>query len=260
MKYKNIILLTDFGNDDNFIGVMKGVMLKINPDINFIDITHNIPPQNILKASFLLKNSYKFFPEKSIFLTVVDPGVGTNRDILFFKYKKLLFIAPDNGVLSEIIKDIPYPEVFKLKIPNRYIKIPVSSTFHGRDIFSPLAAYISKGITLKKLGKNTSNYKKIYIPAPKILQNSISGEIIYIDKFGNCISNISADQIKNNNIKILIKNKRIKGISENYQSVSGIGAIVNSFNLIEIFVKNNSAAQKFKIREHEKIVIGQSRR
>jgi len=258
-KYKYIALLTDFGVEDNFVGVMKGVMLSINPDLKIIDITHNISPQSIIEASFLLRNSYKYFPENSIFLCVVDPGVGTQRDIIILKKNKNIFIAPDNGLLSPLLELEKENKLYKLKIPNKYIPLPQSVTFHGRDIFAPLAAFISKGINLKKIAISTNKINKLEFPHIQKQKNILKGEIIYIDRFGNCISNISEKDflnfIKSHKFLIKIKNIKIKIISKNYQINKKYGAIFNSFNLLEIFVPNGNAAKKLNIKLHQKIII-----
>ncbi len=256
MRYKRVALLTDFGLKDNFVGVVKGVILKYNPKIHIIDITNNISPQNIIEASLLLKNSYKHFPNKTIFLTIVDPGVGTERDIIVIKNKSNLFIAPDNGVLSFLQDEDT--KLYRLTIPNRFIPRPESATFHGRDIFAPTAGLLSKGTRITKLCIPTNKIKKMKISVPVKHKNSITGKIIYIDSFGNCISNIDRrilDQLFNKKFSIKINKSVIKKISLNYQDINKIGALFNSFNLLEIAVPNGNASRKLKIKEGDLIKI-----
>ncbi len=258
MKYKYIILLTDFGIEDNFVGVMKGVIYNINHNVKIIDLTHNITSQNIFEAAFLLKHSYSYFPEKSIFLNVVDPGVGTDRKILIAEIDKKLFIAPDNGLLTFIIDE--NKDNYKLySLKNEFLKnltSNISNTFHGRDIFAPTGAIISKGIKLLKISNRISTFKRINYPTYKFNNKKIIGEIIYIDKFGNCISNLPASLLnKFNKLNIKIKNITINTLSNNYNIEKRIGAIINSFNLLEIFSPSNSAANKFKIKIGDKIII-----
>ncbi len=253
---KSIILLTDFGISDNFVGVMKGVMLNINKELNFIDLTHNIEAQNIFQAAFILKNSYKYFPEGSIFLCVVDPGVGTERDVLFLYTDKYIYVAPDNGLLSPIIEESDYYKLYKLYLPNNYISNPESNTFHGRDIFSPLAAVLSRNVKPEEIGVITDKYVRLDFPKPVIKDNLIEGEIIYIDKFGNCISNIDGNIIKNlSSFKIFFKDKVISDLSYNYSIRDEIGCIIDSFNLLELFAPSDSLKNKLKVVIGEKIKI-----
>ncbi len=261
-KYKHIALITDFGLDDNFVGVIKGVIYNINPNLNIIDITHNISPQNIIEASFLLENSYKYFPEGTIFLCVVDPGVGTERKVIILKQRKKIFIAPDNGILSFLLHEHKTKEIYYLKLPNKYIPFPQSNTFHGRDIFAPLAGFISKGINIKKLCvplNNLNKIKKIEFPSIIEKETLIKGKIIYIDRFGNCISNISKEKffnfVKNKKFCIKIKNLKIKKISKNYQAKEKWGALFNSFNLLEIFATNKNASKRFEIKINQQITV-----
>jgi len=256
MRYKNIALLTDFGLKDNFVGVMKGVIYKINPNVNIIDITHEIESHNIFEAYLILKNSYKFFPEKTIFVSVVDPTVGTNRKIIIIKNNKQIFIAPDNGILSFLPNSL---KIFQVKIPNKYIESPVSNTFHGRDIFAKLAGLLSKGVNIKKLCSEIKKIEKIKIPEIKIKKNLMEGEIIYIDKFGNCFSNIEKklfyNFIQNRNYIIKVKNLKIDKIFKNYQINKKYGALFNSFELLEIFVPNRNASKFLKIKKGDKVKI-----
>lgn len=256
-KYKHIAFLTDFGLKDNFVGVMKGVLYNINPKINIIDITNNISAQNIIESSFLLENSYKYFPAKTIFLCVVDPGVGSERAVIIIKHKKYLFIAPDNGLLSFLLKD--NPKIFKLNIPNKYISLPVSNTFHGRDIFAPAAGLLSKGMNINKIATSINTIKKLSFPGIVKNRDTLIGKIIYIDRFGNCISNITSPEfynfVKNKNYYIKIKNVRIEKVSTYYQIKEKYGVIFNSFNRLEVFVPNNSAKNLLKIETYENIKV-----
>lgn len=259
LKYKNIALLTDFGISDNYVGVMRGVIYSINPDVNVIDISHNIESHNIFIASLILKNSYIYFPERTIFVCVVDPTVGSNRDIILLRYNEQLFIAPDNGLLSffkKISKDLKF---FKLKIPNKYIPEPESTTFHGRDIFAKAAALLSKGIKINKIALPFNNIKEIEYPEVGIFNSHLEGEIIYIDKFGNCFSNIEKNVFneftKNRKFYIKIKKIKIENLSLCYETKNKYGALFNSFNLLEIFSYKKDASKLFKIKIGDKIKV-----
>ena len=151
MQRSIITFITDFGTKDGYVGVMKGVILKINPDVRFIDISHEIPAQDILEAGFVLKNSYEYFPDRSIHLVVVDPTVGSKRQAVAIEGENHLFIGPDNGVFSFIYEIDRIRRVVRLE-NNRYFLSNISNTFHGRDIFAPVAAYLSLGTPLENFG------------------------------------------------------------------------------------------------------------
>jgi len=261
MKYKFIILITDFGYSDNFVGVMKGVIYKINPKIKILDLTHNVQPQNIIQALFLLKYSYEYMPKNSIFLSVIDPGVGSKRDIIIAKHKKLLFIAPDNGILSFLPRKgtVFYKLNTNSKTFKKYFTSSISNTFHGRDIFAPLAAYLSNGIALKKLCILTKKIKSIKLPAPKIFNKILKGKIIYIDNFGNAITNIDKKTFEkflhNQNFTLKIKRKSINKLSHAYSEEKNIGIIFNSFNLLEIFFPFGNVSEKLKIKIDDEVKI-----
>ncbi len=258
MKYNNIVLLTDFGDRDNFVGVMKGTIYKSNPDIKIIDLCHRVMPQNIMHAAFLLKHSYTYFPEETVFLNVVDPGVGTERDIILLQQGKQIFIAPDNGLLSFI--DSIGALYYKLIIPNKYIPTPSSSTFHGRDIFAPAAAVISTGVEPEKLSIRADSIKRIGEKKITINKNTLTGEIIYIDNFGNLITNIDKNTLFDfvqlaGSFKITIKKISIRKVCSNYSIRDKYGAVFNSFGLLEIFSPENNAEKLLNARLKEKITI-----
>jgi hypothetical protein len=226
-----ITLLTDFGLGDNFVGVMKGVILGINPKTEIVDISHNISPGDTIQAAFLLKSSYLYFPQDAIHLVVVDPGVGTERKIIIAKTEKYYFIGPDNGVLSLALKSEEKIIGIVSVTNQKFFLKPVSSTFHGRDIFAPVAAYLSLGRDIRDFGKLQPDYNLIKFPQPKIIasqaesvkgggKKSLQGEIIYIDRFGNLITNIQEDNFRKfagkRNFLIRLKGKSINKINTSY--------------------------------------------
>ncbi|MEK6559083.1 MAG: SAM-dependent chlorinase/fluorinase, partial [Planctomycetota bacterium] len=188
-------LLTDFGNQDAYVGVMKGVITGINPLANIIDICHNIPPQDVFNAAYLLYTSYKYFPRGTIHVAVVDPGVGTERNIVCVKTKDYFFLVPDNGLLSFIVQE-EKPKVIVRLTNDRYFLPSPSNTFHGRDIFAPAAAYLSLGVKLRQLGIKINQLKQLDIPKPDYKKTGqLEGQIIYIDRFGNLITNIKKEYL-----------------------------------------------------------------
>lgn len=186
-----IALLTDFGTSDAYVGTMKGVMLNICPSAQLVDVTHSIQPQNIQQAAYILLTTYRFFPPETIFLVVVDPGVGTARDPIAVLTEHGLFVAPDNGVLSYVLAENEAKEQVLLSNPH-YRLSQVSTTFHGRDIFSPGAAYLANGIPIKRMGSPIRTL--ISLPDPKLIitADSIQAEVLHIDHFGNIITSIGS--------------------------------------------------------------------
>ncbi|MDQ3181688.1 MAG: SAM-dependent chlorinase/fluorinase [Acidobacteriota bacterium] len=185
-----IALLTDFGTKDYFVGAMKGVILSINPGAKIIDITHEIPPQDISSGSFTLRACYKNFPSETIFVAVVDPGVGSNRKAIICETKNHLFLAPDNGLLSFIFDEAATFRVYKLE-NEKFFKHPVSSTFHGRDIFAPVAAHLSNGLKANEFGSEIYDFVRFEENKPrKVSDKGIEAEIIHTDRFGNLITNL----------------------------------------------------------------------
>jgi len=210
-----IALLTDFGLNDNFVGVMKGVIYHINPEVKIVDLSHQIESHNIHEAAFLLKSSYPYFPEGTVFLIVVDPGVGSERKSVIVETEKYLFVAPDNGVLS-FLMERDMKRIIQITNEEYFLK-PVSRTFHGRDIFAPVAAYLSKGEKVEKFGSQTRKIEKLTFPEPQVKNNRLVGEVIYVDRFGNPITNINQNTflqfIKGKKFRIVIGKAKISKIS-----------------------------------------------
>ena len=184
-----IALLTDFGTRDHYAGTMKAVILGICPDTTFIDITHDIPPHDMMTASLELAASYKYFPAGTIFLVVVDPGVGSARRGIAVETGDHRFVAPDNGVLTAVLKETPPKRVVELT-ERRYARPTVSRTFEGRDRFAPAAGWLAKGVDLSALGRSAGPIQQLSIPMPEIADGVLSGEVLRVDRFGNLVTNI----------------------------------------------------------------------
>ncbi len=253
-----IVLITDFGLNDEYVGVMKGVICSINPEVKIIDLTHGISSQDIIWAGIVIYKTYKFFPQGSIFLIVVDPGVGTKRDIIIMKAEGYYFIAPDNGVLSLIYEKF-HPEIIIKAEKEKYSLNPVSFTFHGRDIFAPVAAYLSKGENVLQMGKKVDKIVRIKFPQPQIREKEITAAVIHIDRFGNLITCLDREEFEKlgwRKFKIEYKGRIIEGISRCYDTSKDLIAIWESKNFLEI-AKPGGCAQKFlkaKIGDKIKIV------
>jgi hypothetical protein len=254
MKNKSIIaLLTDFGLCDGYVASMKGVIHSIIPDAKIVDITNEISPQNVNEAAFILWSVYKYFPSNTIFISVVDPGVGSSRNIVCVKTKDHIFLAPDNGLLKYIIASDRVKEVVSVT-NKKYFCSEVSSTFHGRDIFAPLAAHLLRGIPLRTLGEKIDPVTKpeAFINLENQAPTNITGKVIHIDRFGNIITNVLLtrhDSIKNISF-IQINKQKVKIFRNTYSEEKSNKpfALIGSRNLLEISVRDKSAAKLIKAK------------
>lgn len=262
-----VTLTTDFGIKDHYVGVMKGVMLSINPDVLIVDITHQIPPQDIFGGAFTLRNFYRYFPQGSIHVAIIDPGVGSRRKPIALKADGYIFIGPDNGVFTFICRESKSAKVFEIS-NSKYVLPNMSHTFHGRDIFAPAAAHISLGIPLEDLGKGVKKPVMISIKEPETRGDEIVGEFIYVDSFGNLISNIPSELIKPGS-RIYVGKRTINGISKSYSSAQKgeLIAIIGSSGLLEISVNQgrasdvirNTAKKSIELKDMPQICVKPSR-
>jgi hypothetical protein len=257
---KTVALMTDFGLSDNFVGVMKGVILTINPQVTLVDISHDIKPQDVISAAFLLKTSYRYFPKGTIFLVVVDPTVGSTRKPIIIQCRNYFFVGPDNGVLSLAAIEDGIRRIVLIE-NKRYFLKPPSDTFHGRDIFAPASAYLSKDKLLHIFGRTLDSIKTLNISAPKISKNILKSEIVYIDRFGNLVSGIDKVSFvrftQNKKFKIKIKGVELNSVVKSYQAVkSGKPlAIFGSFGFLEISVSRSSAQRYLNAKKGTAISI-----
>ncbi len=254
-------MTTDFGLQDPYVGVMKGVALGINPNVQIIDLTHQIRPQNVAQAAFVLGSSYRFFPPGAIHVVVVDPGVGTDRNALLLLTPHGRFLAPDNGVLSQVLRDYlddPPGQAGEIDVPAaiaahrltnpKYWLHPVSRTFHGRDVFAPAAAHLSLGVLPDDLGEPVNRLSWLPSPHPVRRGNVIQGQIINVDHFGNLVTNIPAAMLAEvSSIDFIIRGRVIQGLSHTFHGgpeypKDGLVALVGSHGYLEAAVRNGSAA------------------
>src|SRR6267143_4655414 len=184
-----IALLTDFGLRDHYAGTVKGVILGICPDVTLVDISHDVPPHDVLAGALELAASYRYFPAGTIFLAVVDPGVGSARRGIAAEAGEYRFVGPDNGVLGVVLDEHPPRRVVELS-DRRYARPTVSRTFEGRDRFAPAAAWLAKGTDLGALGRSAASVQRLEVPQPEIDANRVVGQVVRVDRFGNLITNI----------------------------------------------------------------------
>lgn len=190
-----IALLTDFGTRDYFVGAMKGAIFSINPNAKIVDITHEIPPQNVAAASFTLRACFKNFPNRTIFVAVVDPGVGSSRRAILVENEDYYFVAPDNGLLSFVFEEARNFKVFELT-NEEFFAESVSRTFHGRDVFAPVAAHLSNGIGASEFGAEIEDFIRLENAAPRVVsETETEAEIIYADRFGNLVTNLKPSDL-----------------------------------------------------------------
>lgn len=255
MKTNFIGLMSDFGNADPFVGMMKGVIYSINPKVKIIDITHEIPPQDIKTAAFFLMVTLPYLPKNSICVAVVDPEVGSGRSILWVKTEKHQIISPDNGTISWVTEKEKIKEVRAITNTKLFLE-KISSTFHGRDIMAPASAMISKGFKEKEIGPLYNEYRTIPFPHPQRVGNKITGEIIAIDRFGNLITNIQKEYVTPSSI-FTIKNIVIEGLTPSYFMANDEEeiAVVGSYDFIEFAIKNSNFAKTHSIKPGEKVEV-----
>jgi len=190
-----ITLITDFGLKDHYVGVMKGVMLTIAPRASIVDITHDIAPQNISQAAFVLRQVVEWYPAGSIHVVVVDPGVGSGRRILAGRYAGQIVILPDNGLVSHVHRQWPVEALFNVT-NTRFFHEPVSHTFHGRDIIAPVAAHVASGVPLEQLGPPVADIELLQLSdSTPIAPRGRRGAILYVDRFGNLVTNIGRSDL-----------------------------------------------------------------
>ncbi len=256
-----ITLTTDFGLADGYVAAMKGVVLGINPEARLVDICHSVRPQNVSQAAFVLSTVYEFFPQRTIHLVVVDPGVGTGRRAIILRTPKADFVAPDNGVLSYVIRqssvkpvDINQlelgPGLESVAITNsQFWRSPVSATFHGRDIFAPVAAHLSLGLPLADFGESITSLMVLPLPHPyQAPDGTLVGHVRHIDNFGNLITNIKGSDLpqKAQTLAIEVGNKVIPGLSLTYGTGEELLALIGSSGYLEISLKEGDASHFLK--------------
>jgi S-adenosylmethionine hydrolase len=241
-----IALLTDFGTRDHYAGTMKGVALGICPDATLVDITHDVPAHDVLAGALELAASYKYFPAGTIFLVVVDPGVGSTRRGIAAEAGDYKFVAPDNGVLTLALEDHAPKKVVELS-ERRYARATVSRTFEGRDRFAPAAAWLAKGVELTALGRPAGTIVRLDVPHASVAADSIDGEVLRIDRFGNLITNIDRrtfDRLSGAAVDIRIGAHQVSKVVSTYADAAPneLCALFGSTDHLEIAANGGSAA------------------
>ncbi len=244
-----ITLTTDYGLQDHLVGAMKGVILNVNPDAEIVDITHGVISFDLLDGALAIGQAYRYYPPRTIHVVVVDPGVGTQRRPILVSGDKHYFIAPDNGVLS-LVYDRESALTVRHITAEHYFLLPISNTFHGRDVFAPAAAWLSKGSQTSSFGEEITDFVRFSLPKPKTEGNTIKGVVLRVDGFGNLMTNLTPDDVPQMlapaaAFKLSVGNSEMNSLQQNFAQ-GGTGqpvAIVGSSGFIEVIVNRGNAAQ-----------------
>ena len=272
-----ITFTTDFGQADGYAAAMKGVALDINPEAVLVDISHSIAPQDIAQAAFILSTVYEFYPVRTIHLVIVDPGVGTERRAVILRTPHADFVAPDNGVLSYIIRHYatgqaksgkyrlePGDSLEAIAISRpEFWRSPVSNTFHGRDIFTPVAAHLSLGIPPSEFGEPVNSLVVLPAVGPdRLSDGTLVGHILHIDSFGNLITDIKSSDLTRDDPDLTIEagGQLISGTSHTYSSGKGLIALIGSSGYLEIALPDGSARSFLNVTKGDEVRIRQARR
>jgi S-adenosyl-L-methionine hydrolase (adenosine-forming) len=252
---KTITLLTDFGLKDPYVGLMKGVILSINPDIHLVDLTHEVEPQNVTEACFLIKESFPFFGKGSVHVCVIDPTVGSDRRAIVLEHDGHFFVGPDNGLFSLAIDE--RSRAYQIE-NERYMQKDVSHTFHGRDIFAPVAAHLSLGLAPSALGKKVDDPVLLLGLHPTIRGHTLTGKVVRIDRFGNLVSNISTGSfnrfVKERSFQIRLGDMAFETLSRSYFE-DPYTCIVGSSGYLEFGLFRGNLAEEKHIKKGDGIFV-----
>jgi S-adenosylmethionine hydrolase len=244
-----IALLSDFGTRDHYAGTMKGVMLNICPDVTLVDITHEVPPHDVLDGALQLAAAARYFPAGTIFLAVVDPGVGSSRRGIAAEAGDYKFVGPDNGVLTAVLREWTPKKIVELT-ERRYARPTVSRTFEGRDRFAPAAGWLAKGIQLTALGRPAPDFHKLDIPQPQATDGDLAGEVLRIDRFGNLVTNIDRKTFegaaRSGTMQVTAGGHTVGRLVATYADIQPgeICALFGSTDHLELAANSESAAER----------------
>jgi S-adenosylmethionine hydrolase len=252
-----ITLTSDFGYKDSFVGIMKGVIAGLNPQARIIDLSHGIAPQDVMGAALLLRYSVEYFPRGTVHVVVVDPGVGSARRPILVEACGYFLVGPDNGVLSLACKDTA--ELRVVHLSNTGYHLPtLSNTFHGRDVFAPVAAHLSLGADPASFGNAIDDFSRLVLRPVTVRSSAIEGEIVYIDGFGNLFTNIGAQELQPfapNKVAFNVCGIVIQGLATHYDAAEpgSLVALINSWGMLEIALNQGNAQQRCAARIGDKI-------
>ena len=255
-----IALLTDFGLCDHYAGTLKGVILGICPDVTLVDISHDVPPHDVLAGALELTASYRYFPAGTIFLVVVDPGVGSARRGIAAEAGEYRFVGPDNGVLGPVLDEHLPKRVVELS-DRRYARPTISRTFEGRDRFAPAAAWLAKGTDVGALGRPAGAIQRLEIPRPEIDANRVVGQVLRVDRFGNLVTNIDRPMFERfaeaGGLEIVAGTEAVGRVVATYADApsGSICALFGSSGHLEVAVNGGSAAERFGLGRGARVTV-----
>ena len=261
-----VTLLTDFGTADPYVAAMKGVILRACPAATIVDISHDIPPQDVTAAALVLAQAAPYFPPGTLHVVVVDPTVGTDRRILAGRFAGQLFLFPDNGVITFVAETMAMQVLAVVRAAESAGTASVSMTFHGRDVFAPLAGQILNGLDIARLGPPPSTYKTLDLPRPIEQEDRLIGRVIYADRFGNLISNVPAEAVRRRwldtgQLIVSCAGRQVGPIQATYAHAKEGEALAlfNSMGLLEVAVNRGSAAQKLAAGVGSEVIVMEAR-
>jgi S-adenosyl-L-methionine hydrolase (adenosine-forming) len=254
-----VTLLSDFGTQDAYVGIMKGVILRIAPEVRFVDLTHDVPPQDVVTGALLLRNAVRYFPSEAIHVAVVDPGVGSARDPVAVLTESGVLVGPNNGLLHPAASAMGLRAVRRIECEEFFLQ-PLSRTFHGRDVFAPVAAHLALGTSPETLGPLLAGLQPLGLPEPHVGVGEVAGEVIHVDHFGNLVTSISSAAlagIGTSSVAVLVGTGREIPLLGSYSDVApGASlAIVGSWDQLEISVRNGSAARELGVGVGATVVV-----
>ena len=250
-----IALLTDFGTQDWYVGALRGVLLSRCPQARLLDISHDIPPQDVLAGAFTLAAVAPWFPPGTVFLAVVDPGVGSARALLAARAHGQCFIGPDNGLLTLALARAVRPTIVRLT-NRRYWAADLSRTFHGRDVLATVAAAVVSGVPLARLGVPLARLTPLEMPIPRRRGRALTGAVIHIDAFGNLITNLPASALAGGRAAVRYQRRPVRVVSSYTQgNAQELIAVVNSQGLVELAIREGSAARVFHVKRGDHVEV-----
>jgi S-adenosyl-L-methionine hydrolase (adenosine-forming) len=259
-----ITLTTDYGTNDHLVGVVKGAILKINPDAQIIDITHHVAPFDLLEGALAIASAYPYFPPRTIHVVVVDPGVGTERRPLLVSGQNQYFLAPDNGVLSAVYEK-ENPVIVRNITSEHYFAQPVSKTFHGRDVFAPVAAWLSKSWQPGSMGEEITDFKRFAMPKPKEADGALKGLVLKVDAFGNLVTNfrgedIAPESLQKGTAKLQVGTHAVTRLVGTFAQGNAGEAIayIGSSGYLEIAVNKGNASKTLGIGRGAVVILARS--
>lgn len=255
-----VTLTTDFGYRDPFVAIMKGVIHTIRRELEIIDVTHSITPYDTMQGALCVSRFRNYFPKGTVHVVVVDPGVGSQREGIIIRTERYFYVGPNNGLFSML--DSYIEKAVKIENP-KYLLHPVSATFHGRDVFAPVAAHLTQ-TDMAEFGPDIDKLERLDIPKPDLEDDTVSGQVIGFDHFGNAATNITIEMVnelkdkkRGGSVEVRIGSHVINSLSDYYQTGNedSLGAIINSFDFLELFMRNANAQKKIGIKRGDGVSV-----